>query len=100
MIEKTLTISCPHCKTEYLPAEIYLPNSFLGKPECIERESVSGKIQNYFGSNMDLEETYICDKCNQPFRVRAKVQFFTEGTDFRKDYKTSLKKQYLFLEEE
>lgn len=99
-LTKDIVITCPHCGYEYLPAEIYLPNSLLGKPYDIDREGMSGKIQDYFGKNMDLEETYCCDGCNQPFKVKAKIQFSTEGIDFRKEYTTKLKKQSLFLEEE
>ena len=93
-------IICPHCGCEYVPAEIFLPDSFLGKPFLIERESISGKIINYFGSSMDLDENYICDRCNQPFSIHAKIQFETEGTDFRKDYTTKIKKPSLFFDEE
>ena len=100
MKRKVITISCPHCGAEYLPAEIYLPDSFLGKPFDIEKEGISGKINDFFGESMNTEESYICDKCNQPFRVSARIQFITEGTDFRKDYTTSLKKQSLFLSED
>ena len=93
-------IVCPHCGYQYLPAEIYLPNSFLGKPEDITREGMSGNIQYYFGTNMNLDEKYICDCCNQPFQIHAKVQFNTEGIDFSKPHKTMIKKQSLFLNED
>ena len=93
-------IKCPHCDAEYLPAEIYLPNSLLGKPYDIEKEGMSGKIKDFFGNTMDLEESFICDRCNQPFRVNARIQFYTEGIDFRKEYVTKLQKQSLFLDED
>lgn len=96
----TPIIVCPHCGYQYLPAEIYLPNVFLGKPEDILRESISGEIQDYFGNSMNLDEKYICDNCNQPFEVHAKIQFNTEGVDFNKPHKTVIKKQSLFLSEE
>jgi len=100
MKKKYEVITCPHCGYEYLPAEIYIPDSFFGKPYEIDREGVSGKIDYFFGSSMDLDERYTCDKCNQPFRVTAKVQFTTEGIDFRKEYTTKLRKQSLFLNED
>ena len=93
-------ITCPHCGCQYLPAEIYLPDSFLGRPIEIEREAISGVIRDYFGTTMDTEESYICDRCNQQFNVHARVQFVTDGIDFSKDYKTKIKKQSLFLQED
>lgn len=100
MRKKFDVIVCPHCGYEYLPAEIYLPNYFFGKPIDIDREGISGKINDFFGTSLDGEETYTCDKCNQPFRVTAKVQFVTEGINYRKDYITKLRKQSLFLDED
>ena len=97
---ETIVIKCPECGYEYLPAEIYLPDSFLGKPTEIEREGISGKIIDFFGTDMDLNETYICDKCGQPFKIKSKVQFFTSSYDLNKEYYTKLKKEQLFLTEE
>ena len=100
MRKKLEIITCPNCGCEYLPAEIYLPNSFLGKPHNIEKENLTGKVRDFFGHSMDIDEKYICDKCNQPFRVTAKIQFITEGIDFNTEYKTKLRKESLFLDEE
>ena len=38
MNKKIITIECPYCGAEYLPAEIIVPNSFFGKPTNIERD--------------------------------------------------------------
>lgn len=100
MKKRLETIVCPHCGYSYLPAEIYLPESFLGKPYDIDKDNITGKIVDYFGNSMDTEETYICDKCNQPFSVTAKIQFVTEGIDYRKPYTTKLRKESLFLKED
>lgn len=100
---KPIYIKCPRCGREYLPVEIYLPHEFFGRPTLIERDGVTGKITNIYGSDMDLNEQYVCDKCNTPFRVNAKIQFNTTEEskyNFNEDYKTSLKKQTLFLSEE
>lgn len=75
MAKKT-TIRCPHCNAEYLPAEIYYPNSFLGKPFNIIKDSDSN-ILGYNGDDMDTLETYICDKCNKQFSVDASITFRT-----------------------
>lgn len=100
---KSNYIKCPNCGAEYLPAEIYLPNHFLGKPKYIEKEHNTGKVKDFFGSDMNLKEKYICDYCNTSFKVKATVKFFTqeiEEEDFSKDYITKYKKVPLFLSEE
>jgi uncharacterized OB-fold protein len=96
-------IKCPNCGREYLPAEIYIPNAFFGKPEDIEREFGTGRILHYIGKNMDTVEHYVCDACNTAFKVVAKVQFSTyveDKYDFDKDYSVKINKQGLFLSEE
>lgn len=85
-------IVCPKCGREYLPAEIYLPNQFLGRPEGISRFT-NGKIDNFDGYTMNLEETYICDNCDTEFKTTAKVSFKTQivnKTDFSQAYVTHL----------
>lgn len=94
-------IRCPRCKYEYLPAEIYLPNSFLGKPAGIIRNN--NTIESFIGNSMDTSETYICDKCKTTFRVYATVAFSTEEKpklNFDEEYTTPLTKTALFLEED
>ena len=86
-----IIITCPKCGAEYLPAEIYYPNEFLGKPYGIDK--LDGKIENYLGNSMNLKESYQCDHCNCKFNVTAKVSFkSTELNKFdtTKDYKTQL----------
>ena len=100
---KTPYIKCPVCGREYHPAEIYLPNSFFGRPKDIIRDSYSGKIDYFIGKDMDLVERYVCDKCNTLFKVIAKVQFNTfedKKYNLDEDYKISVKSKQLFLNEE
>ena len=95
------TIACPSCGYEYLPAEIYIPKAYFGKPFMIERDK-DGKIINYEGSSIDLFETYTCDKCNHTFRVISKIGFSTEEDkleNFDEEYSSPLYKNTLFLEE-
>ena len=95
------TIACPNCGYEYLPAEIYIPKSYFGKPFMIERDQ-DGKLVNYEGSSIDLFETYTCDKCNHTFRVISKIGFSTEEDkleNFDEEYSSPLYKNTLFLEE-
>lgn len=99
-VRKFETIECPHCKYEYLPAEIYMPKYFFGKPYMIERDS-NGKLVSYEGSSIDLFETYTCDKCNHIFRVSAKMGFSTEEDklqNFDDDYVTPISTN-IFLQE-
>lgn len=96
-------IKCPCCGTEYLPAEIFLPNAFLGKPSNIDKEHITGKITNFYGKTMDTKEHYVCDRCNTPFKISAKIQFFTredENYNFEEEYTSSLHKPSLFLNED
>lgn len=100
---KPIYIKCPNCGREYLPAEIYIPNYFFGKPTHIERDANTGKIINFYGTDMDLNETYQCDRCNVPFKITARLQFQTVEQDkynFDKDYSTKIRKQQIFLSEE
>lgn len=94
-------IKCCHCGAEYLPAEIFLPNELLGKPKCIEKD-LTGKIINYFGSNMNTTESYCCDYCGRKFKVDANVKFFVDSKtkDFKNTYQTKLSKPSLFLKED
>ena len=75
MAKKT-TIRCPHCDTEYLPAEIYFPDSFLGKPFNIIKDG-AGNILGFSGNDMETSEVFTCDKCNKRFTVDASVTFRT-----------------------
>ena len=68
-------IKCPHCNSEYLPAEIYDPNYFLGKPKNIVR-SQKGELLGYEGIPMTLTEEFECEKCGNSFDVFAKISFF------------------------
>lgn len=71
-------IKCPHCGTEYLAGEIYLPKSFVGQPTDIIKTG-EGVILTHDGTDMDLKEEYTCDACNKKFVVVAAVTFKTEA---------------------
>ena len=95
------TIACPCCAYEYLPAELYIPTAYFGKPKSIQRDA-AGKILNYDGSSIDVFETYICDNCNHSFRIISKIGFSTEEDkleNFDEEYTSLLNKNSLFLEE-
>lgn len=95
-------IECPRCARQYLPAEIFVPKAFFGKPYDIVRD-LYGQILDYEGTSVDLFETYTCDGCNTIFRVRAKMQFITETTlleNFDEEYSAPVYKNTLFLTED
>ena len=99
---KDAIIKCPFCGAEYLPAEIYIPESFIGKPECIDKSHLTKKIESYFGKSMDLVERYKCDNCDTMFKIVARVQFTTmveKDLDFKKPYSTKLNIKKLNLDE-
>lgn len=102
MKRKNNRIVCPVCGTEYMAGEIYLPNEFVGQPKNIEKSYSEGKVLYYSGHDMNLEESFICDRCNTHFTVKAKVYFETYEEDYsiNKEYTTSLNKKSLFLGEE
>lgn len=70
-------IKCPTCGYEYLPAEIFLPNEFLGKPKNIIKNS-DGKIVGYEGIKMNDTETYKCDNCLSSFEVVSTTNFVSK----------------------
>ena len=95
-------IRCPFCGTEYHPAEIYLPEAFFGKPEEIIK-TPAGAIDFYVGSDMGLDEEYICDGCGKKLNIRATLVFEVEAVedDFEEEYVSKFTKQpKVKLEEE
>ena len=100
-VEKPQYIVCPNCGAEYLPCEVYYPNQFLGK--SYEIDKIDGKIDMFNGSNMNLEESYVCDNCETKFKVTAKVQFKTQVIDkydMSKSYATPLFEDKITLNED
>lgn len=99
-MKKTEVITCPKCGREYLPAEIFVPNAFFGRPRDIVRD-VYGTILDYEGTSLDVEETYTCDKCNTTFNIKARCSFATSLSKFEnidEEYSTKIKQNTLFSE--
>lgn len=100
--DKLDTIACPYCGTQYLPAEIFIPSSFVGTPKNIEKDSV-GKIVSFTGMSSDLVENYICDNCKTQFRVVAKISYSVsakEKHNFNTEHTTLLHKAPVLLKED
>lgn len=83
--KKVVKIVCPVCGAEYLPAEIYLPNEFLGKPKNIIKTK-QGKIEHFEYSTMNNKEKYECDYCRHTFEITADVKFRTKEWDITCDF--------------
>lgn len=100
MKRKLIVITCPKCGREYLPAEIYIPDNFFGRPEYIKRD-IDGSIIDYAGTSLDTEESYICDNCKSTFKIAAKITFDTvidNKSDFDTEYTTKLKPRFTLKE--
>jgi hypothetical protein len=67
-IKETHIICCPYCGKKYFPSEIYVPKNFLGTAFYVDDDM-------YMGCDMDLQEKYTCDSCNNLFIVEAEVTF-------------------------
>jgi DNA-directed RNA polymerase subunit RPC12/RpoP len=90
--KKWPTIKCPHCNYEYTLADIFYPESLLGRPDSLVRDAL-GKIiyLDYKEGEEPLQsEQYICDNCDKPFIVEpvitVKVKKEVEELDFTEDY--------------
>lgn len=93
------TITCPKCGYEYLPAEIFIGNCFIGKPSSISR-SFDGKIQYFDGRTMDTDETFVCEHCSAPLKIHADVVYkvtVDSKRDFSEDYTSQLKPKKAIL---
>lgn len=92
-------IKCPECGAEYLPAEIFYPDEFLGTPKNIEKDII-GNIMYFGGRDMNLTETYRCDYCKRKLTVEANVSFSVHTEGFNSNNTTKFKKPALFMKEE
>lgn len=91
-------VICPHCGAEYLPAEIFVPSAFFGKPRNIDKDS-TGRILGYNGTREDLKENFKCDFCDRKFSVVANVDYKTSIRSVG-DYSTKINKVSLFMKED
>ena len=86
--KKWPVIRCPHCNTEYSPAEIFMPGDLIGKPDTVLRDAL-GKIiyQEYDEDNEPAQVGhYICDECGKPFTVEPVITYKVKKEDEVKDF--------------
>lgn len=93
-----LTIVCPECGAEYLPAEIFYPKDFFGNPKNISKDR-AGKIQFFSGVNMNVTESYICDYCKRKMTVTADIVFDVSVLELPNTHITKFKKPKLTMAE-
>lgn len=79
-VNKNIMITCPHCGTEYFPCEIFYPKDFFGNVTNVVRDE-SGKIISWSGTDMNLEEEFICEHCGKTFKTKAYINFETEKVE-------------------
>ena len=92
---KTPIIKCIHCGAQYLPAEIFMPGSFLGKPEDVVKDSLGKILYEDYKEDQEpvMIEQYICDYCDKPFIIEATTTYKTIAEAPEKDFST----QYVSL---
>ena len=91
-------IKCPKCDYEYLPAEIFVPKYFFGFPNQVERD-FSGRIMDFSGESLNLEETFTCDNCNTTFHIDTKINFYTcleKVENIDEEYSSDINKPDIF----
>lgn len=88
---KTSIIHCPHCGAQYLPGEIYMPNSLIGQPDEVVKDSF-GKIlyEDYYTEmrEPDMVEHFVCEYCEKPFIIEATVTYKTKEEAPENDFST------------
>lgn len=96
ILHKTPVIKCPHCGTEYLPGEIYMPGSLIGQPDEIVKDSL-GKIiyEDYEPEDRapSMIEHFTCESCDKPFIVEATVTYKVKEEAPERDFSS----QYVSL---
>lgn len=92
---KTAIIKCPHCGAQYLPAEIYMPGAFLGRPDDIVKDALGKILYEDYREDQepDMTESFTCEYCNKLFVVEATVTYKSMAEAPEKDFGT----QYVSL---
>lgn len=88
---KTPLIKCPHCGSEYLPGEVYMPGSLIGQPDDIVRDSLGKLIYEDYDSpdrEPNMIEHFTCEYCNKPFIVEATISYKTREEAPENDFTT------------
>ena len=88
--QNDLRITCPNCGYEYLPGEIFIPVYLTGQPipKTILRDGVGTILYSEYQKDkeLDLEEKYICDHCENTFVVEAQISYKATKEAVELDY--------------
>jgi len=81
-------IKCPHCNWEYLPSEIFLPNSVIGYPAKEIRDPLGKIIYEEYkvGKDPIAEEKFFCENCNKPFITELDIKYTTRAEEDSLDF--------------
>ena len=81
-MSKLNIIKCPHCGAEYLPEEIFYPDSVFNKDIKITRDE-QGKIVYSNGDSFCLTEEFECEHCGCLFSIESKTTFNTKAIEVK-----------------
>ncbi len=76
-MSKLTIIKCPICGAEYLPEEIFYPDSVFNKNLNVVRDE-EGKIVFVNEDSFCLTEEFECEHCGATFLTKGKVNFQTD----------------------
>ena len=103
MIKDLITLRCPVCNQEYMPSEIFYPDSVFGKQYDITKDN-EGNIKFYLGDDPEYDEEFVCESCGSELNVHLKMSFdveLDENKDIEEVYETKINKpKKLKLKEE
>jgi hypothetical protein len=87
---KTSIIRCPHCGSEYLPGEIYLPGDLIGQPEDVVKDSLGKILYEDYPEDKEpsMIEHFTCEYCEKPFIIEASVTYRTKEELPENDFST------------
>lgn len=91
ILHKTPIIRCPHCGSEYLPGEIFLPGSLIGQPDEVIRDSLGKIIYEDYSTKTrepDLTERFVCEYCEKPFVIEATITYKAKEESPENDFST------------
>ena len=88
---KTPIIRCPHCGTEYLPGEIYMPGSLIGQPTDLVKDSLGRILYEDYpeGKEPDMIEHFKCEYCEKPFVIEATITYKIKEEAPENDFSTN-----------
>lgn len=91
------SIACPFCGKGYEICDIYIPEELTGK-KFLVRDSSNKIIGIKEEVEQNLDAFYICDECNEEFKVSAKLAFMITPLETKSLIKQEFVKQKIKLD--